>query len=46
MEERYRAGLEIIKAFCENEGYIHSGKILLICNTVLEESEDKEDVRS
>ena len=43
MEERYRAGLEIIKAFCESETYINTEKILMVCNTILAESEDNED---
>ena len=44
MEQRYKAALEIIKRFCEQETYIDTKQLLLICNTVLEESEGKEDV--
>lgn len=43
MEERYRAGLDIIKAMCERENYIDTAKILVVCNTIMGESEDNED---
>lgn len=43
MEERYRAGLEIIKLMCETEKYIDGEKILKVCNIILGESEDNKD---
>lgn len=43
MEERYRAGLEIIRAMCEKEYYIDVKNILMVCNTILAESEDNKD---
>lgn len=43
MEERYKAGLEIIKAMCERENYIDVKSILTVCDIILGESEDNED---
>lgn len=46
MEQRYKVALEVIKRICEDENYISTKQLLMICNTALEESEDKEDVCS